>query len=83
MHGHVASGFEVYAALSLKRVHGHVASDFKIYAPLSPNVKYEDVPVVEFMHLVFTRTPSATRRLRSLLLCLWDNFRALINSLVS
>ena len=36
----------------------------------------EDVPVVEFMYLVFTRMPgeSYPRRLRSVLLCLWDVF---------
>ena len=44
----------------------------------------EDVPLVEFMYLVFTHTPgeSYRRRHRSLLLCLCDVFRALINSLV-
>ena len=44
----------------------------------------EDVPVVEFTYLIFTRMPgkSYRRRLRSLLLCLCDVFRALINSLV-
>ena len=44
----------------------------------------EDVPLVEFMYLSFTRVPgeSYRRRLRSLLLCLCDVFRALINSLV-
>ena len=42
------------------------------------------VPLAEFMYLVFTRTPgeSYRRRLRSLLLCLCEVFRALINSLV-
>ena len=36
------------------------------------------------MHLVFTHTPGESyhRQLRSLLLCLCDAFRALINSLV-
>ena len=44
----------------------------------------EDIPLVEFMYLVFTRMPgkSYRRRLRSLLLYLCDVFRALINSLV-
>ena len=44
----------------------------------------EDVPLVEFMYLVFTGMPgeSYCRRLRSLLLYLWYVFRALINSLV-
>ena len=44
----------------------------------------ENVPLVEFMYLVFTRMPgdSYRRRLRSLLWCLCDVFRALINSLV-
>ena len=42
-----------------------------------------DIPM-GFMYLVFTRMPgeSYRRRLRSLLLCLCDVFRALINSLV-
>ena len=44
----------------------------------------EDVPLVEFMYLVFTRMPgeSYCRRLWSLLLYLCYVFRALINSLV-
>ena len=44
----------------------------------------EDVPLVEFMYLVFTRMPgeSYRRRLRSLLLCLCYVFWALVNSLV-
>ena len=44
----------------------------------------EDVPLVEFMFLVFTRVPgeSYSSRLRSLLLCLRYVLRALINSLV-
>ena len=43
----------------------------------------EAVPLVEFMYLAFTRMPgeSDRRRLRTLLLCLCDDFRALINSL--
>ena len=43
----------------------------------------EDVPLVEFMYLVFTGMPgeSYRRRLTSLLLRLCDVFRALINSL--
>ena len=45
---------------------------------------FEDVPLVEFTCLVFTRTPgeSYCRRLRSLLLYLCYVYRALINSLV-
>ena len=44
----------------------------------------EDVPLVVFMYLVFTRISgeSYRRRLSSLLLHLCDVFRALINSLV-
>ena len=44
----------------------------------------EAVSLVEFTYLVFTRMPgeSYRRRLKSLLLCLCDVFRALINSLV-
>ena len=46
----------------------------------------EDVPLVEFMYLVFTRMTInesyGRRRLGSLLLCLCDVFRALMNSLV-
>ena len=51
----------------------------------SPAWKFsEDVPLVEFMYLVFARVPgeSYRRQLRSLLLYLCDVFRALINSLV-
>ena len=42
------------------------------------------VPLVEFLYLVFKRMPdeSYRRQLGSLLLCLCDVFRALINSLV-
>ena len=45
---------------------------------------FEDVPLVEFMYLVFTRPPgeSYRRRLGSLLLHLCYVFRALINFLV-
>ena len=47
---------------------------------------FEDVPLVEFMHLVFTRMPGDSyrgRRLRSSLLCSCDVFHgARINSLV-
>ena len=44
----------------------------------------EAVPLAEFTYLVFTRKPgeSYRRRLRSLLLCLYDVCGALINSLV-
>ena len=46
--------------------------------------EFEDVPLVEFMYLVFTRVPreSYSRRLRFLLLYVCYVFRALINSLV-
>ena len=48
------------------------------------NPFFEDVPLVEFMYLLFTRMPgeSYRRRLSSLLLYLCYVFRALINSLV-
>ena len=44
----------------------------------------KDVHLVKFMYLVFTRMPGENhrRRLRSLLLCLCNDFRALINSVV-
>ena len=47
-------------------------------------IKKDDVPLVEFMYLVFTRMPGENyrRRLRPLLLYLSDVIRALINSLV-
>ena len=47
-------------------------------------VHFDDVPLLEVMYLAFTRMPgeSYCRRLRSLLLCLCDVFRELINSLV-
>ena len=45
---------------------------------------FEDVPLVEFMYLVFIHMPGESyyRRLRSLLLCLCEVFQALINSLM-
>ena len=45
---------------------------------------FKDVPLVESIHLVFTRLPGESygRRLRSLLLCLCYVLRALITSLV-
>ena len=48
-----------------------------------PGESTGDAPLVEFMYLVFTRMPGKTyrSRVRSLLLCLGDVFRALINSL--
>ena len=52
--------------------------------PSSPSpalISFKDVPLVEFMYLVFTRVPGESY-LRSLLLWLGDVFRALITSLV-
>ena len=45
-------------------------------------IRFENVPLVELMHLIFTSIPgeSYRRRLRSSL-CSCDVFRALINSL--
>ena len=47
-------------------------------------ILFEDVPLVEFMYLVFTLMPveSYRRRLRSLLLYLYYVFLVLINSRV-
>ena len=54
-----------------------------LHMPLGGTI-FEDVPLEEFMCLVFTRMPgeSYRRRLRSSLLCACDDFRVLINSLV-
>ena len=43
-----------------------------------------DVPLADFMYLVFTSMPNESyrRQLRSSLLCLCDRFQALINSFV-
>ena len=51
--------------------------------PLGQTGSLEDVPLVEFIYLVFTCMPGESywRRLRSLL-CLGDVFQVLINSLV-
>ena len=59
-------------------------ANVRISRRINTQGSYEDVPLVEFMYLVFTRMPgeSYLRRLRSLLSCLCDVFRALINSLV-
>ena len=45
---------------------------------------FEDVPLVEFVYLVFTHMPGESYRwrLRSLLLYLYYVFRALITSIV-
>ena len=43
---------------------------------------FEDVPLVEFTYLIFTRMPGESYRKRLWLLCLCDVFRALINTLV-
>ena len=59
-----------------------------VYIYISPqkacicHMLLEDVPLVEY--LLFTRMPGEIyrRRLGSLLMCLCDVFRALINSLV-
>ena len=45
-------------------------------------MQLQDVPLVEFMHLVRMPGESYRRRLRSMLLYLCYVFRALINSLV-
>ena len=51
---------------------------------LDQKSEFEDVPLVQFMYLVFTRMPgeSCRRRLRPLLLFLCYVFRALIKSLL-
>ena len=53
-------------------------------APENVSRAVEDVTLVEFMYLTFTRMPHEgyRRRLRSLLLYLYYVFRALINSFV-
>lgn len=50
----------------------------------SQRLMKEDVPLVEFKFLVFTRMPGESyyRQPRSLLLCVGDIFQVLINSLV-
>ena len=49
--------------------------------PLGGRPFFEDVPLMEFMYLVFTRKPGESD-CRSLLLYLCYVFRVLINSLV-
>ena len=85
--GSVAAATFLFSRASLRRFDDSPqehANDEIFYA-ISPNfssVVFEDVPLVEFMYLVFTRMPgeSYRRRLRSLLLYLCYVFRALINS---
>ena len=72
---------------SLKRHHTNTTTRTWAAYSNSPSMQVntiEDVPSVEFMHLVFTRMPgeSCCRWLRSLLLCLCDVFLVLLNSLV-
>ena len=59
-----------------------VSSVPEIEGHMGPSVLM-NIPLVEFVYLAFTRMPgeSYRRRLGSLLLCLCDGFRALINSL--
>jgi len=56
----------------------------RVYRPLGGHPVFEDVPLVEFMYLVFTCTPSEGyhRQLGSLLLYWCYVFQALINSRV-
>ena len=68
-------------------MHKHVAVSFfeckQVYIKNKIKCLYENVPEVEFMYLVFTSmTGELLRPLMSLLLCLCDVVRALINSLV-
>ena len=52
--------------------------------PSSPSpalISFKDVPLVEFMYLVFTRVPGESYH-KFLLLCLYNIFQTLINSLV-
>ena len=62
----------------ISQVAHHVSTQLHTYTC------WMDVLLVEYMYLVFTRMPceSYRRRLRSLLLCLCDVYRALIYSLV-
>ena len=62
---------------------GRTAQDGHLDSHTALEMCFEDVPMVEFMYLVFTRMPGESYRRRSrFLLCLCDVFRALINSLV-
>ena len=56
----------------------HIGSVVCLYTPVSPSATemediyvtfVEDVPLVEFIYLVFTRTPGYRRRFGPLLLC--------------
>ena len=75
----------LYYGIPQGSVLGPVFSTFytQTEAIIFSNTMSEDVPLVEFMYLVFTRMPgeSYRRRLRYLLLYLCYVFRALINSL--
>ena len=60
------------------------SSYFGVHLTMFETIIFEDVPLVEFMYLVFTHMPGERycRQLRSLLLSLCYIFQALINSLV-
>ena len=62
----------------------HFRWEFHFHWEVYNLLLHEDVPLVEFMYLAFTRMPgdSYRRRFRSLLFYLCDVFGALINSLV-
>ena len=63
---------------------GRTAQDAHLDSHTAPELYFEDVPLVEFMYLVFTCIvgESYRRRPRSSLLYLRYVFRALINALV-
>ena len=79
------SGLESELVLSFACAHlcRRVCLKCRVHNYATGGYPFEDVPLVEFMYLVFTRMPAESyrRRLRSMLyLCYL--FRALINSLV-
>ena len=71
-----------WTVLNLMKLVGFLCALCSVYILSTPLFLY--VPLEELMHLVFYCMPGQRyrRRLRSLLLCLCDVFRALINSLV-
>ena len=86
----VCSAGQLVHSISLKQNEAQSAREQSTHKGVNLRSKYvtqvqqhEDIPLVEFIYLVFTRKPgeSYRRRLRSLLLYSCYVFRLLINSL--
>ena len=78
----VKASKDQYQSVGIQQAYDFTAGNSARYISLRGKKK-KNVPLVEFMYLVFTRKQRKNYRRRLLsLLCLCDAFRELINSLV-